>query len=720
MLSKLRRSMREFFGETHRVGRYFRPHRNGWILLFIIGTIYTGLGLLSPIVVKWLIDDVLVAGNTFMLNVIIMIFAEIALAVAFLDIVSSILFARLQQNMLLEVRNDLFRHIELLDMGFFHEKDTGDLLSRLTDDIGGIAEFVSGIFQTGIMNALTLIFIFSISFTLNPVLTLISLAVVPVLVISQKHYGKLVRVGYKSIRTRSADFIGFLQEKLSTVSMTQVFSAELREQRRQELKAKRLARLTMRLTLTSASAGAVASLLIFAAMLLVLWLGGMDVIGGALSIGGLVAIYTYITMMFAPVSSLTDLNLSLQGAIVKVNRVFGILDRKPRIVEKKHARPFRVFAGQIKFDHVNFSYERGNPILNNVSFKIKPGEIVGLVGPSGSGKTTIAKLLVRLYDPDSGNISIDMQNLRDLKLGSLRSELGLVKQDIIMLKGTVSENIAYSKPDASFDEIVKAAKLAGAHDFIMQLPQGYDTVVGPGAIELSGGQAQRVSIARVILKNPKILILDEPTSALDSKIEMDIEEALRHVMRGRTSVIITHRLHTMKSADRLIVMNKGRVAETGNFAELMSKRGLFYRMYTSEFGGFHSFASRFDYELRSTILYRRPTCLGGLRIENLEEVERKIGKKATAELLDQIEGMAAKFSKSPDLATTDPHHLDVVYVGMPGISKAVAQRKLSSLARQITNKVPVKVSLSYETVLAPEEGQTTDVLMQRVKHALVR
>jgi len=720
MLTKLRRELRTFFGETHRVGHYFRPRWKSWVLLFIISAIYTGLGLLNPIIVKWLIDDVLVLGNTYMLNLIIMIFAEVALTVTFLDIASSWLFARLQQDMLFDVRNDLFRHIELLDMGFFHEKDTGDLLSRLTDDIDGVSEFVTGIFQTGIMNVLTLIFIFAISVTLNPLLTLLALAVVPVLVISQKHYGRLVRVGYKSIRVRSADFLGFLQEKLSTVSMTKVFGAELREQRRQELKAKRLVRLAMRLTMTSASAGAVASLLIFAALLAVLWLGGMDVINGALTIGGLVAIYTYITMMFGPVNSLTDLNLSLQGAIVKVNRVFTVLDRKPRIVEKKHAKQFKVLAGQIKFDHVNFGYEGSKPILKNVSFKIKPGEIVGLVGPSGSGKTTIAKLLVRLYDPDSGNISIDMQNLRGLKLDSLRSQLGLVKQDIIMLKGTVAENIAYGKPNASTDDIVKAAKLAGAHDFIMQLPRGYDTIVGPGAVELSGGQAQRISIARVILKDPKVLILDEPTSALDSKIEMYIEEALRQVMRGRTSVIITHRLHTMKSADRLIVMNNGRVAETGTFVELMAKRGLFYKMYTTEFGGFHTFASRFDYELRSTILYKRPTCLGGIRIKNLEDIERKIGKKSTAELLDQIESITAKFTKSPDLAVADPHHLDIVYVGLPGMSKAVAQRKLSSLARQIANKVLFKVSLSYGSVLAPEEGQTTDKLMQKVRGALTQ
>lgn len=579
MMSVQHRSGTEdMLAQLRRIGRYFRPHWGGWSALLLLGLLMTVLSMVSPLMVKLLIDDVLVAGDIGKLNAIIAIFAVVVASVTLLSAANTWLFTRLQQTMLLEVRSDLFRHIESLDMDFFHEKAVGDLLSRLTIDIQGVSEFVSAIFQTGVMNVLMVLFIFGMAFTIHPVLMLLSAAVLPFLIISQKRFGQKVKAGYESYRAKNADLLDFLQEKMSTISLTKIFNMGSHEREREHAKGKELVRHAMDVTTTSSVATAVSSLLAYTALLGVLWLGGHEVISGAITIGALVAFYSYVSMAFAPIKNLTDMNLALQDSKVKIGRVFDILDRKPQVNETPGARPLNVTEGAIRFDCVGFDYGSGRALMD-INLDIAPGETVRIVGTSGAGKTTIAKLLLRLYDPKHGRITIDGQDISTVQLASLRSAIGLVKQEQIILRSTVSENIAYGKAGASSDDVVAAAKAAYAHDFIMKLPHGYETVIGAGAIELSGGQSQRISIARTLLRNPKILILDEPASALDTRTQADVDRSLKNIVKGRTTIIITHRLHSFEKGDRLVVIDDGRIVEDGTFERLLEKKGLFYSMY---------------------------------------------------------------------------------------------------------------------------------------------
>lgn len=693
----LLRSLKRFLSFSNRIFTYFLPHQIGWTSLYIIAIFYTLLGLANPIIVKVLIDNVLIAKDFFLLNFLIVVFIAITLFTTSLDIISSYFYQKLSMLTLFEVRNKLFAHVEKLDMGFFHEKTIGDILSRLTEDISGIQEFISLVFNGLFINILTVFFIFAISIALDWKLTLIAIATVPLIIITQRRYGRLVRAGYNIVRIKSADFLNFLQEKLSTASLTKYFSREEWEEKRQKVKAKKIIKVGLKLVLTSIIASTIAGLLIFASLLFVLWYGGYEVITGALTIGSLIAIYTYITMLVSPIGTLTDINIDLQKAIVSAKRVFAILDRKPRVTEKPGAISLREPKGEIKFENVNFSYEPGKPALKNISFEIKPGEKIGLVGGSGSGKTTIARLLVRLYDPEKGRILIDGNDIKDLKLNSLREAFGLVSQNVMLLHASIKENIGYGKPRAKMDEIVKAAEVARAHEFIINMPKGYATVVGNGDAGLSGGQAQRISIARALLKNPSILILDEATSALDRKTEAKIESALAHLTKDKTVLIITHKISTMKAVDRLFVLDEGRLVESGSFSQLTAKRGFFYKFYTTHFGEYHAFEERLAYELKGAEKWKTPLFIACLRITNLEKIDRKIGKEQTNLLLEKLSKKLALLMKEADLSTPDPYQRDISYVTIPRKkierAKKVCKQFLSAAAK-ITPEFKFKAKLT--------------------------
>ncbi|NYZ79623.1 ABC transporter ATP-binding protein, partial [Candidatus Micrarchaeota archaeon] len=405
--------------------------------------------------------------------------------------------------------------------------------------------------------------------------------IIPIVII-QKYYGRLIRKKYKSIRVSAADFLSFLQEKLSMIMLTKVFTREDYELTREKAKAKSLIKKELELTMTQSIMTATIAVITFAVMLFILWYGGVKVIAGAMTIGTLIAIYTYILQMFGPLETLVDINVSLQTTMVSVNRVFSFLDKKSEVIEKADAVELKNARGSIEFDNVFFTYGGRGRCIENVSLKIKPGERVAIVGPTGAGKTTLGSLITRLYDPQDGSVKIDGKDVRDLKIKSLRKNIGVVSQNTALFHTSIRENIAYGKPRSSKHEIIEAAKIAGIHDFIEKLPRGYETSVGERGAELSGGEAQRLAIARAALKNPAIIILDEATSSLDLETERRIQENLEKLTAGKTTIIITHRLTSVKNADRIVFMERGAIAEVGTFNALMKKKGRFYRMYETQ------------------------------------------------------------------------------------------------------------------------------------------
>lgn len=570
----------EFFKKTARVLRYFRPYWRIWACLYVVAFFYTVLALANPLITKLLIDDVLVNKNEQMLVMLMWVFAAVNVLAVIVQIITAYMHQKFKSLILFDVRNDLFRHLETLDVEFFARHKLGDMLTRLTDDVDGIETFVSLFFNTLVLNIFFAVVTLAIAFTLNWQLTLAALVVVPFVVMTQKHYGKVLRDYYGRIAVASSDYLSYLAERLSAMPEVKGFVREGYELERQKKKALHVIDIALKATLTQSISSGVAGLLVFLSLLYVTWEGSHLVFSGVMTIGTLVALSTYINGLFGPVRALTDLNVSFQTTMVYVGRVFAILDMKPRISEKPGATELKAVKGRITFRNVSFTHEtRKEHTVENLNLEIRPGKIVGLVGPSGCGKSTLAHLLVRFYDPERGRVLLDGTDVRDARLDSLRQHIGIVPQEAVLFNANVRENIAYGKPHASHEEIENAARLADIHDFIISLPHGYETSVGEHGLTFSGGQMQRIAIARILLKDPEVIILDEATSFLDGKNESEILGIMHKLARKKTIIIITHRVSSLKDVDRIFVFCGGKVVEQGSFSHLAKEGAMFRKLY---------------------------------------------------------------------------------------------------------------------------------------------
>jgi subfamily B ATP-binding cassette protein MsbA len=486
-------------------------------------------------------------------------------------------------RVILDLRTDLYQHITRQSHSFFQTRQSGGIVSRLMSDIALAQNFI-GSAMTAIWMDLTICgFYLYLLFSMDAPLAMASLGVFPLYIASMRTYGRAAKRTTKEVQEALEDFSGDVQERMSGIGVIKSFATERREAKTFFSGARGLYDLTMRSVKVSALSNTLSQWLTQMATLVVLWYGGYRVLGGFTTTGTVIAFMILLRELYMPMNRIAEMNTVLNNSLAAIDRVFEVFDIQPDVTEKPDARKIERIHGQVTFEKVTFGYEPERPILRDISLDIKPGEVVALVGASGAGKSTLVQMVPRFYDPQQGQILIDGIDVRELSLRSLRSQIGVVAQETLLFSGSARENLLYGKPGASEQELLQAARAAHAHEFLEDLPEGYETLLGERGAKLSGGQKQRVAIARAFLTDPRILILDEATSALDSESEALIQEALAELMKGRTNIVIAHRLSTILGADRIAVMQDGRIMDIGSHQELLVRCRLYANLYNTQF-----------------------------------------------------------------------------------------------------------------------------------------
>jgi len=566
-----------------RLVSYLKPYWH-WVLVSIVCLLFlTILNLLPPLFQKQIIDDVVGKRMLSRLPILVLGLIGVYALSRLLHFADLYLRHVLGERFILDLRVLLYGYLQRLSLSFFEDRQTGEIMSRITNDVNALEDFVTHSTGFFIVDLLRLVGTAVILFALDWQLASLTLLPVPVLAVAMRLFNTRVRPIYRQVRDRLGDINAELQDNISGIRVIQAFGQEGHEldrftQRSTQYYEERVKGIRYWSTFFPAM-GFVASL----GMVIVLGFGAYRVFSGALTLGGLVAFISYVVSFYEPINRLVQIDNTVQQAIAAGERVFELLDTAPEIEDAPDAIELPVIQGAVAFEGVSFRYGTGEEVLRDVSFEMRPGEVVALVGPSGAGKTSIANLIPRFYDPVRGRITIDGHDIRKVKLASLRKQIAVVLQETFLFNGTVRENITYGKPDASEEEMIAAAKAAYAHEFIMNLPQGYDTEIGERGVKLSGGQKQRLALARAILTDPRILILDEATSSVDAEAEYLIQRALEKVLEGRTALIIAHRLSTIRHADKIIALENGRIVEVGDHRQLLARGGLYSQMYRRQY-----------------------------------------------------------------------------------------------------------------------------------------
>jgi len=543
----------------------------------------TVLMMAMPWAGKILIDDVMLGRDMQLLWVVIAVIMGLSLFRLLFVYIGQYTISYYAQKFILNLRRRLFDHLQALSLDFYEKTKTGKLLSRVMGDIGAIQSFVDSAFRVILDQLLVIVIGLAVVFVINWKLALVAIAVFPFYALSSAKYKHPIRKKAKEVRAKWAVTFGNLAEVLSGTKVVKSFAAENRERRffLRDLVVNLKTQMTYMVTCLRFST--INGFIVTVGTVLVMAVGTIFVINDKMQIGVYVAFTGYVTMLFAPIRILVGQVNVVLAAMAGVDRMFEILDTKPSVMEVTNAVTLEPLKGRISFRDVHFSYDGENEVLKNVSFDVKPGQIVAFVGPSGSGKSTIASLVARFYDADSGEITVDGHDLEKLKLKPYRRQIGTVLQDNFLFSGTLADNIRYSRPDATDEEVRWAASEANIAEFIETQPQGYEAEVGENGVKLSGGQRQRIAIARALLRDPRLLILDEATSALDTTSEKLIQGALDRLMEGRTTLVIAHRLTTIRNADVIHVLKDGEIVQSGTHDELMRQHdGLYCSLYLNE------------------------------------------------------------------------------------------------------------------------------------------
>ncbi len=489
------------------------------------------------------------------------------------------------QRIIADIQNSMYAHIIRSDLAFFHSKATGGLLASFLNDANLLNEAL-GKALTGIAkDFLSLVFLIGVLFSMDWQLALITTVILPIAVLPVRKLGRRMRKASTHNQELTGLFSALLAETFSGARHIKAYGMEAYETGRVAEANETRLRAMFRVIRTRAAAAPMMEMLGGVAVAAVVFYGGSQGLSGRISTGEFFSFITALLLSYGPLKSIANFNTALQEGMAAATRIFAMLDTVPKIQDAPDARPLAITGGAVQFDAIVHAYADGAPALNSISFEAAPGRTTAIVGPSGAGKSTILNLIPRFYDAVSGRVLIDGQDVRQVTQASLRSAVGLVSQESTLFNDTVRANIAYGRPGASEDEIVAAARAAAAHDFIGDLPQGYDTMVGEAGVKLSGGQRQRIAIARAMLKNAPILLLDEATSSLDTESERQVQDALRRLAQGRTTIVVAHRLSTIADADRIFVVDAGRIVESGSHGELLARRGLYAKLYTLQGGG---------------------------------------------------------------------------------------------------------------------------------------
>jgi len=561
---------------------YLGPYQLDALIVVIMTVTSAGLMTVGPVLTKIAIDDHIsrgdITGFTLMLGLTIVAYTGSFLT----NWVQFHLMTRVGQQMLQKMRGDMFRHIQKLPLTYFDRVPSGVVVSRLVNDVQTVNELLgNGIIQA-ISDVLTLTFTVAVMVWLAPNLALVTFAVMPAMIVAVWIFTEKAKVAYRRTRITVATLTGEIAESYAGVRVTQAFAREAPSQERFDEVNNDNRDANVKANTLSSMLLPVVELCNAAATVAVIAYGGWLILHGESTLGVLVAFLAYITRFFQPIRTLTQFYNQLQAATAAAEKVFELLDEPVTITERADAISLPRVRGELDFRDVSFSYGR-EPVLHDVSFHADPGEMIALVGHTGAGKTTIASLLARFYDPVGGEILLDGHDLRDIAFDSLRRSVGLVLQDNFLFSGTIADNIRYARADASEEDMIAAAQVANAHDFISRLPLGYQTPVLERAVNLSLGQRQLIAIARVVLADPQVLILDEATSNIDSQTELLVQHALHQLLAGRTSVVIAHRLSTIRAADEVLVLDAGRIVERGRHEQLMRMRGHYYRLHQQQY-----------------------------------------------------------------------------------------------------------------------------------------
>jgi ATP-binding cassette, subfamily B, bacterial MsbA len=574
---------KSFLKKSKRILKYAKPQWKLMLFLFVVSAFFSLLSLAGPYLIKILLDDIIPNKDYGLLLNLMALFIVIFVVKTLVGIYHSYKTTYFVDNLVFRVKQELFDHLEHLDLDFYNKRPVGDIIYRLDEDVYGIDSFISLIVNEILMDVLTAVFILIICLKLDWKVTLISLCFFPFYLLTQKYFGDKIRKQKQLLIKKSSDLLSFIEENITSIRAIKSFVMESKKLDTYTKKNKYLIKQDLKMDLLESYAGSVMGIITFTPLLIILWYGSYQVMTGALTLGSLIAIYTYVGKLFDPIESLGGIHIAIQSTMVSVNRVFEFMDKKPKVQERKNAKPIRDLKGHVRFDDVSFYYKKGESVLEHITFDIKPGEMVGVVGPSGAGKSTLANLLLRFYEPTSGRVMVDGKDIREYTLASYRGKIGIVNQQPILFRTTILENIKFANPTATVAEVMRAARLAQIHHSITRLEKGYYTVVGTKGDTLSGGEKQRVAIARVILRDPSLIMLDEATSNLDSTSEQRIQKAMDHVSKGRTTFVIAHRLSTLRNADKIVVLDGHHLVEQGTFDQLMKQKGVFRTFYQTQF-----------------------------------------------------------------------------------------------------------------------------------------
>ena len=563
--------------------KYIKPYWKRGLAAGICTIIAAGGTAYLPFVIKDMVDQVLSEKNTTMLNWIVLSIIVVFVIRGIAYYGQSYLMNYVGQRVIIDIRKAVFEKLQRLSMSFYDKHKTGTIMSYVTNDVSALQSamvdnVVEMITETVILVASIVMMIY-----LDWKLFLVTFATFPVVLFFIDSFGKRIRKSGSRIQEAAADITSVLQEVASSPRVIKSFVREGYEVDRFDKENMNNFRANMKYAQLSSTLTPTIEFVPAVGVSIILWYGGNSVINGSITAGSLVAFLTYAVNISNPIKRLSRVIGNIQKALAAAQRVFDVLDLPEDIKNAPDAKALPKVKGDVRFNDVSFAYNENEEVLSHVSFEVKPGEMVAFVGPSGAGKSTVASLLPRFYDAINGSITIDGQDIRKVTLDSLREQVGIVPQETVLFNGSVYDNILYGRLDATREEVEAAAKAANAHDFIMQLPDGYETMLGDRGMNISGGQRQRISIARAILKNPQILILDEATSALDTESERVVQEALDRLMVGRTSFVIAHRLSTIKNADKIMVLEKGQLIEQGNHDELMAMDGLYAHLYKIQY-----------------------------------------------------------------------------------------------------------------------------------------